>query len=348
MLKTDDFDFHLPEKSIAKQPFFPKELTKMLVFNNNNISDNKIKDLIDYLQKGDVVVFNDTKVIKAKLKGRRYLDNNNYANIEINLHKNIDESSWQVMARPAKRLKIDQEIKFADDFMAKILKKHDNGFFDLKFNVKSEDFFDKLEKYGQMPLPPYIKRGEEDKSDQINYQTIFAKNKGAVAAPTAGLHFTKEILEKIQNKGVKQAFVTLNVGAGTFLPVKSEFIKDHQMHEEYFTINQETCDIINEAKKNNKKIVAIGTTSLRVLESAADENGQIQTQSRDTDIFIYPPYRFKIVDILMTNFHLPKSTLFMLICAFIGKENAQKIYNHAVKNQYRFYSYGDACLFLPK
>lgn len=250
MLKTDDFDFHLPEELIAKQPFFPKELTKMLVFDNNNISDAKIKDLIGYLQKGDVVVFNDTKVIKAKLQGKRYLDNGVFANIEINLHKNIDEFTWQVMAKPAKRLQIGQEIKFSADFSAIVTKKYDSIFFAFKFNAKSEEFFDKLEKYGQMPLPPYIKRDKKAKNDNdnMNYQTIFAKNKGAVAAPTAGLHFTQEILDRIKNKGVKQAFVTLNVGAGTFLPVKSEFIKDHQMHSEYFTIKQEACDIINEAK----------------------------------------------------------------------------------------------------
>ncbi len=339
MLKTNDFDFNLPEKLIAHKPFYPRQKAKMLVFQNNLVSDKKIENLIEYLQDGDVMVFNDTKVIKAKLSGTR-----DDVKIEINLHKNLDKNIWQVMAKPAKRLKIDQIFKISDDFFAKVIKKHENGFIDLEFNCFGNKFYQNLEKYGQVPLPPYIKREIKNEKDEINYQTIFAKEPGAVAAPTAGLHFTKELFEQLETKKVKKVFVTLNVGAGTFLPVKSEFIKDHEMHEEYFTINEETCNIINEARKSGKRIVAVGTTSLRVLESAIDKNNQLQPQSRDTNIFIYPPYKFKIVDILMTNFHLPKSTLFMLISAFIGKKNAKNLYQHAIKEQYRFYSYGDACL----
>jgi len=341
MSKTIDFDFNLPEELIAKEPFSPREQAGLLVWQNQKISDKKIADLLDYLQEGDVIVFNDTKVIKAKLIGMR-----DEAKVEVNLHKHIGDGVWQVMARPAKRLKIEQIFKISDDFFAKVVAKHENGFVDLKFNCSGNKFYQKLEKYGTVPLPPYMKRSAE-KKDEINYQTIFAKTSGAVAAPTAGLHFTAELLAKIEQKKVQKAFVTLNVGAGTFLPVKTDLIKDHQMHEEYFTISQETCDLINSAKKAGKRVIAVGTTSLRVLESAADENNFLKSQSRDTDIFIYPPYKFKIVDILMTNFHLPKSTLFMLICAFIGKESAQNLYAHAINKKYRFYSYGDACLLIP-
>ena len=338
-LKTTDFNFNLPEELIAKEPFEPREKANMLVFENEKISDKKIENLLDFLKTDDLLVFNDTKVIKAKLIGKR-----DEVKIEINLHKNIKNNIWQVMAKPAKRLKIGQIFKIADDFFAVIIAKHENGFVDLEFNCQDNEFYEKLEKYGQVPLPPYIKRKTENKKDVKNYQTIFANKEGAVAAPTAGLHFTETLMQKIEEKGIKKLFVTLNVGAGTFLPVKSEFIKDHEMHDEYFTISKEVCDAINEAKKNNQRIIAVGTTSLRVLESAIDENNQLKPQSKNTDIFIYPPYKFKIVDILMTNFHLPKSTLFMLISAFIGRENAKKLYQHAINKKYRFYSYGDACL----
>lgn len=341
MLKTSDFDFNLPEELIASQPFYPKEEAKMLVSQNQKIFDNQIKNLIDHLQKDDVMVFNDTKVIKAKLSGTR-----GEAKVEINLHKNLSKNIWQVFARPAKRLKIGDQFFIADDFYAQVLDKNSEGLVDLQFNCAEQEFFLKLEKYGKMPLPPYIKRPDKnhDQLDEENYQTIYAKNSGAFAAPTAGLHFTEKLFAELEKKGIKKTFVTLNVGAGTFLPVKSEFIEGHKMHSEYFVIEKETCDLINEAKKNGKRIIAVGTTSLRVLESVADENGELKPTSDNTQIFIYPSYKFKIVDILMTNFHLPKSTLFMLICAFIGLENAVKLYDFAIKNNYRFYSYGDACL----
>ena len=375
MLKTSDFDFHLPPELIANQPANPRDSSKMLVWKNQKIIDKKVSDLADFLNEGDVLVLNDTKVIKAKLTGKR-----GEAKVEVNLHKQgspylgglerqlllakqpqmavlsdqglpnyflwqtmgvHNSSIWQVFAKPAKRLKIGDKFSIAEDFFAEVMGKNDDGIVDLKFNVSDEDFFAMLEKYGEMPLPPYIKTDQEVDN---NYQTIYAKNSGAVAAPTAGLHFTKELFAKLEAKGVQKVFTTLNVGAGTFLPVKSDLIKDHQMHSEYFSINQETCEVINQAKKNGKRIIAVGTTSLRVLESAVDDNGLLNPQSRETNIFIYPPYNFKIVDILMTNFHLPKSTLFMLISAFIGTKNAQEIYSHAIKNQYRFYSFGDATL----
>jgi len=337
MLKTSDFDFHLPPELIANQPVNPRDSSKMLVWKNQEILDKKVSDLSEFFNEGDVLVLNDTKVIKAKLTGKRA-----EAKVEINLHKDCQNGIWQVFAKPAKRLKIGDRFFIAEDFFAEVLNKNESGIVDLKFNVSGEEFFTLLEKYGQMPLPPYIKDGGQSKEE--NYQTVYAKNSGAVAAPTAGLHFTEELFQKLEAKGIKKVFTTLNVGAGTFLPVKSGLIKDHQMHSEYFSISKAACDLINEAKRNGKRIIAVGTTSLRVLESAVDENGNLQPQTRETNIFIYPPYKFKIVDILMTNFHLPKSTLFMLISAFVDKDNAHQIYNHAIKNQYRFYSFGDATL----
>jgi len=339
MYKTTDFDFNLPEELIASNPLFPRDSSRMLVDNKvGSFLDKKVNNLTDFLEAGDVIVFNDTKVIKAKLSGFR-----GEVKININLHAGTGDI-WQVFAKPAKRLKINDKIIFADDFAAVVLAKNSEGIIDLKFNTNQEQFFEKLEKYGQMPLPPYIKRSEENKNDEQNYQTIFAKNPGAVAAPTAGLHFTNELLRKLEDKGIKKAFVTLNVGAGTFLPVKSEYIKDHPMHSEFFSITEENCEIINEAKKSGKKIIAVGTTSLRVLETIADDNGKLIPQNSSTKIFIYPPYKFKIVDILLTNFHLPKSTLFMLVSAFIGKDRAYDFYQYAISKKYRFYSYGDCGL----
>lgn len=343
MYKTADFDFNLPEELIASNPVFPRDSARMLVNNQTeNFLDKQVNDLADFLEEGDVIVFNDTKVIKAKLTGFR--DN---VKININLHASNGDV-WQVFAKPAKRLKINDKIIFADDFYAVVLAKDSEGLIDLKFNTNKNQFFEKLEKYGQMPLPPYIKRSEANKNskedDEQNYQTIFANNPGAVAAPTAGLHFTSELLKKLADKGIKQAFVTLNVGAGTFLPVKSEYIKDHPMHSEFFSITKANCEIINNAKKSEKKVIAVGTTSLRVLESIADKNGKLTPQNSSTKIFIYPPYKFKIVDILLTNFHLPKSTLFMLVSAFIGKDRAYDFYQYAISKKYRFYSYGDCGL----
>jgi S-adenosylmethionine:tRNA ribosyltransferase-isomerase len=214
----------------------------------------------------------------------------------------------------------------------------------IKFDCEGDELLSKLEKYGAIPLPPYIKREAENKDDLKNYQTIYASKGTAVAAPTAGLHFNENIFATLEAKKIQKVFVTLNVGAGTFLPVRSDFLADHKMHEEFFTLSKEAADTINKAKKNGKRIIAVGTTSLRVLESAASENGELKAMQKNTKIFIYPPYKFKIVDGLMTNFHLPKSTLFMLICAFLGKEKAFETYNHAIANNYRFYSYGDSSL----
>lgn len=341
MLKTSDFDFNLPANLIATKPFFPKEETKMLIYDNNNIYDKQVINLVDYLNEGDLLVFNDAKVIKAKLKGRI---KRNSAILEFNLDQ-LNDGIWNALCKPAKKVIKGDEIEIADNFRASVKEKNDDGTIGIEFNATGDEFAELLEKFGEVPLPPYIKR-EKEEQDNINYQTIYAKSGYAVAAPTAGLHFNQEIFNELEKKKINKAFVTLNVGAGTFLPVRSDNICDHKMHFEYFTLSEEAAALINLTKKNNKRVIAVGTTSLRVLESAAIENGVVKAGSKNTDIFIYPPYDFKIIDGLMTNFHLPKSTLFMLICAFMGKDAAFKLYNHAIKNDYRFYSYGDATLLL--
>jgi len=267
----------------------------------------------------------------------------------------LDQESnglWNALCRPAKKVRVGDIIiiskDLSDDFFCEVVEKDNDGFVKIKFNCDEVELLIKLEKYGSVPLPPYIKRDEnnqkDSQNDQKNYQTIYAQDGIAVAAPTAGLHFNENIFNKIKAKKIQCVFLTLNVGAGTFLPVRTESLEEHKMHSEKFFLSKENCEIINNAKKNGKKIIAVGTTSLRAVESSVDNNGILHPQNRATEIFIYPPYNFKIVDILMTNFHLPKSTLFMLICAFIGYENAFKLYNHAIEKQYRFYSYGDSSL----
>jgi S-adenosylmethionine:tRNA ribosyltransferase-isomerase len=361
MLKTSDFDFNLPENLIAQTPFFPKEKTKMLVCKNGEFLDRQLTNLVDFLQEGDVMVFNDARVIKAKLSAKIL---RNSARLDFNLDQPLndglqpllgdrDYGIWNALCRPAKKVKTGDNLEIAPDFFAKVLEKTDDGFIKIKFDCDGENLAAKLEKHGLVPLPPYIKRHLDDglrpllgdqESDQKNYQTIYAANGLAVAAPTAGLHFNEKIFAALEAKKIQKTFVTLNVGAGTFLPVRSDFLQDHKMHSESFFISKETAEIINLAKKNGKKIIAVGTTSLRVLESCTDEKGIIHPTNSSTQIFIFPPYKFKIVDVLMTNFHLPKSTLFMLICAFLGKEKAFELYNHAISQHYRFYSYGDSSL----
>ncbi len=317
----------------------------MLTFKDSQILDLQVINLVDFLQEGDVIVFNDARVIKAKLSAEIL---RNSAILEFNLDQCLDDnlrgSSWNVLCKPAKKVKVGDSLKIAPDFFAEVTQKNDDGTITVKFDSCDNELLGKLEKYGSTPLPPYIKREEENSHDQKNYQTIYASNGSAVAAPTAGLHFTETIFAKLEEKKIEKVFVTLNVGAGTFLPVRSDLIQDHKMHCESFSISKEAAEKINLAKSRGKKIVAVGTTSLRVLESSCDENGVIRPLNSNTRIFIHPPYKFKIVDVLMTNFHLPKSTLFMLICAFVGKEKAFEIYNHAINTHYRFYSYGDASL----
>lgn len=312
----------------------------MLIFDGHAISDAQVINLVDFLQEGDVLVFNDARVVKAKLSAKIL---RNLAILEFNLDQER-QGVWNALCKPAKKVKEGDDLEIAPDFFAKVLEKTDDGFVKIKFDCDGDELLKKLEKYGSIPLPPYIKRDEQNSQDQINYQTIYAKKGIAVAAPTAGLHFNEKIFETLEAKKIQKVFVTLNVGAGTFLPVRADLLKDHKMHNEFFSISEAAANAINFAKKNGKKIVAVGTTSLRALESSCDENGFIKAANTSTEIFLYPPHSIKTVDILMTNFHLPKSTLFMLICAFVGTENAFRIYNHAISKDYRFYSYGDSSL----
>jgi S-adenosylmethionine:tRNA ribosyltransferase-isomerase len=336
IMKTSLFDFDLPPERIATHPVSPRDASRMLVVKPEGITDSMVKSLPDFLRPGDVMVFNDTRVIPARLSGKR-----GEVNIEITLHKRLRGKIWRAFAKPGKRLRIGDIIQFAEDFSAKVLVKHDTGEIDLQWEC--ENWRQCLNKYGKMPLPQYMKRNEEI-TDKQSYQTVYAAKDGAVAAPTAGLHFTQELLNALDAKGIKRVFVTLHVGAGTFLPVKVEDTENHNMHSEYIEITDECANTLNVSRETGKRIIAVGTTSLRVLESVADENGKFKAYTGETDIFITPGYTFKVVDILMTNFHLPKSTLFMLVSAFTGLEYMQKAYRYAIEADYRFYSYGDSCL----
>lgn len=342
-MKVSDFDFELPKEKIAVRPAEPRDSAKMLCVKCEQIEDKIFYQIIDELNEGDCLVLNDTKVIPVRIKGKR-----DEVKIEATLHKMYDEKSWWAFAKPGKRLKIGNIVVFGEGFTAKVIRKDDHNGVLFEFNKSGQELFEALESNGVMPLPPYIERlNGSDKQDASDYQTVYASNEGAVAAPTAGLHFTEELLEKIKNKGIEIVYVTLHVGAGTFMPVKVENTEDHVMHSEYGVITQEKADKLNDIHKNGGSIIAVGTTSMRLLESAVNENGVIQPFAQETDIFITPGYAFKAVDKLITNFHLPKSTLFMLICAFAGTENMKKAYQHAMQQDYKFYSYGDAC-FLEK
>jgi len=335
-MKTSLFDFDLPQERIAMRPVEPRDASRLLVVRRNTFEDHMVRELPDLLMPGDLVIFNNTKVIPARLLGKR-----GEANIEVTLLKNTGGRNWRAFARPGKKLKVGSIIDFSDEFSVEVKQKHENGEVDLEWNT--ENWQGCLTRYGKMPLPPYIKRDAES-GDRQSYQTTYAQKDGAVAAPTAGLHFTKELLEKLDKRGIEQSYITLHVGAGTFLPVKSEDTEAHVMHTEFLEISEHVAGIINKARKDKRRIVAVGTTSLRALESAADETGHVRPMSGETGIFITPGYRFKVVDILMTNFHLPRSTLFMLVSAFAGLDHMKEAYQHAIRADYRFYSYGDACL----
>ncbi|MBP3546087.1 MAG: tRNA preQ1(34) S-adenosylmethionine ribosyltransferase-isomerase QueA [Alphaproteobacteria bacterium] len=354
-MQVDIFDFELDRSLIASQPVNPRDTSRLLdLSNENTINDRHFYDLPDILQKGDVLVFNDTKVIPARLYGAR-----GEAKVEVTLYRPVDGIKWWAFIKNAKRLHPDDTIYFytdeitpeQSDFSAKVIEKKDDDGVLISFNCPAEILASNLQKYGLMPLPPYIKRdkptpgGIWDKyNDKENYQTIYAHYEGAVAAPTAGLHFTPQVFEALEKKGIEKAFVTLHVGAGTFLPVKTDDTKDHKMHAEYGEINAQTCEIINKAKGEGRRIIAVGTTSLRLLETATDDNGVVHPYADSTNIFITPGYKFKLIDMIITNFHLPKSTLFMLICAIAGTDRMKKAYQHAIDNKYRFYSYGDSSI----
>lgn len=337
-MKTDDFDYYLPEELIAQTLLKKRDSSRMLVLDkqNGNIFHKTFSDIIDYLNPGDTLVLNDTKVIPARIIG---VKEETGAVIELLLLKNIDDNNWECLTRPAKRVKVGTVISFGDGMLkATCSSVGEEGIrvFSLSYEGILYEILDKL---GTMPLPPYI---HEKLEDQSRYQTVYAKNIGSAAAPTAGLHFTKELLNDIKNKNVNIAYLTLHVGLGTFRPVNVEDVTKHKMHTEYYSISKETCDIINKTKESGNKIVVVGTTSVRVLETVMNRFGELKECSGVTDIFIYPGYKFKIVDNLITNFHLPKSTLVMLVSALAGKDNIMKAYHEAVLNKYRFFSFGDA------
>ena len=339
-MKTADFNFDLPPELIANAPANPRDAARLLHIDGFHLQDKGILDLPDLLQPTDVLVFNDTKVIPARLYGMR-----GQAHIEMTLFKQQDLSTWETLIKNARRLHLGDQIDITSDFFAKVIDKTDSGSVIVRFNLSGADLFSVLHKVGTMPLPPYIKRVRGGKeSDKTDYQTIYACHEGAVAAPTAGLHFTKRLFDTLDEKGIKREFVTLHVGGGTFLPVKEENIQDHKMHAEYGALKQEVVDRLNLYKKQGCRIIPVGTTSLRLLESAADEKGILHPFAQETSIFIFPGYRFRFIDALFTNFHIPQSTLFMLVCALAGMDEMKAAYKHAVEKRYRFFSYGDACL----
>jgi S-adenosylmethionine:tRNA ribosyltransferase-isomerase len=342
-MRVDLFDFDLPPERIALRPARPRDAARMLVVpGEGNFRDCSVSDLPALLRAGDVLVFNDTRVIPAQLEGRR-----GEARIGATLHKRIDLRRWQAFVRNAKRLRQGDRIAFPHDVAAIAEERHADGSWTLAF-LGDEPVEVLLERAGRMPLPPYIaQRRETDEADRSDYQTMFAANDGAVAAPTAALHFTPGLLSALADAGIGHETLTLHVGAGTFLPVKAEDTDAHVMHAEWGTIDTATADRLNGARAAGGRVIAVGTTSLRLLESAADETGTIRPFSGDTAIFITPGYAFRAIDGLMTNFHLPKSTLFMLVSALMGLERMQAAYAHAISAKYRFYSYGDASLLLP-
>ncbi|WP_019961522.1 tRNA preQ1(34) S-adenosylmethionine ribosyltransferase-isomerase QueA [Woodsholea maritima] len=350
-MKLSDFDFDLPETSIALRPARPRDSAKLLHLDaDGRISDRGVLDLPELLQPGDLLVFNDTRVIPAALSATRparAVGGGGDVQVEINLHKRVDEARWRAFARPGKRLKEGDQIVFKGGLSARVEDKAEGGDIGLIFDQSGTDLDRVIVSAGVPPLPPYIasKRAPDD-ADLEDYQTIYAdpNKSGSVAAPTAGLHFTDRLMRALKAREVKQAHITLHVGAGTFLPVKTENVLDHQMHAEWYEIDETAAQAIAETRAAGGRIIAVGTTALRSLESAADEAGHIVAHSRETSIFITPGYRFKCVDALMTNFHLPKSTLFMLVSAFCGLDKMQQAYGHAIAGGYRFFSYGDSSL----
>ena len=337
-MKVSDFNFELPEELIAQYPLEDRAKSKLMVLDKDtgNIEHKIFYNVLEYFNKGDTLVLNNTRVIPARLIGEK---EESGGKIEFLLLKRIDKDTWEALAKPGKRAKAGAVFSFGHGKLkTEVIRVEDNGNRIIKFHY--EGIFEQvLDELGQMPLPPYIKATLEDKE---RYQTVYSKEKGSAAAPTAGLHFTEELLRAIEEKGVNIAYLTLHVGLGTFRPVKVETIEKHDMHSEYYHIDEKNADIINNTKKNGGRVIAVGTTSCRTLETLGDESGIIKEQSGWTNIFIYPGYKFKVVDALITNFHLPESTLIMLVSALAGKEHIMKAYNTAIEERYRFFSFGDA------
>ena len=337
-MKLEEFDYYLPEELIAQVPIRQRDMSRLMVLDKKEqkIENKVFKDIIDYLEPGDCLVRNNTKVIPARLYGKKETG----ANVEFVLLKRIEGDTWETIVKPGKKLKLGTKVIFGDGILiAEILDIMEGGTRKVKFSYEGI-FNEILDKIGLMPLPPYIHESLKEKN---RYQTVYAKYDGSAAAPTAGLHFTDELLSEIEKKGINIANVTLHVGIGTFRPVKEENIEDHKMHTEHFYIKEEDAKKINETKKNGKRVIAVGTTSCRVLETIADKNtGLVMPQEADTGIYIYPGYKFKCIDALITNFHLPKSTLLMLVSALAGKDFIMEAYKQAVEERYRFFSFGDA------
>tara|TARA_B100000686_G_scaffold352500_1_gene454698 strand:- start:240 stop:1283 length:1044 start_codon:yes stop_codon:yes gene_type:complete len=335
------FDFELPRELIASAPISPRDSAKLLAI-GDSLRDCRVTDLSDLLSAGDVMVFNDTRVIPARLFGR--LEDSG-SRVEITLHKRITNDQWIAFARPARKLKLGKTIIFSNSLSCIVNEPHQGGEVDLTFNMAGEALRSELDRCGAVPLPPYIQRADGPVArDSQDYQTIYARHEGAVAAPTAGLHFTEDLFAALDTRGVTRVMVTLHVGAGTFLPVKADNTKNHVMHAEWGCIGETAANTINAARGAGGRVVAVGTTSLRLLETAADKKGVVHPFNGDTRLFITPGYRFKVTDLLLTNFHLPRSTLFMLVAAFAGLDRVKAAYEHAKAESYRFYSYGDACL----
>lgn len=337
-MKTEDFDYNLPEELIAQTPLKQRDASRLMVLDKNSgsIEHKHFTDIIDYLEEGDTLVLNDTKVLPARLIGEK---EETKAVIEILLLKNIENDDWECLTKPARRIKVGTVVSFGNGLLkAKCIKELDDGIrhFTLIYDGILYEILDKL---GTMPLPPYI---HEKLEDQSRYQTVYAKEVGSAAAPTAGLHFTKELLKKIEDKKINICYVTLHVGLGTFRPVSVDNVKDHKMHSEYYHMSKEVAEVLKQTKKNKKRIISVGTTSTRVLETVISKYNDFCECSGFTDIFIYPGYEFGAIDALITNFHLPKSTLVMLVSALAGKDHILNAYNIAVKEKYRFFSFGDA------
>ena len=339
-MKTSDFYFDLPEELIAQYPSDRRGESRLIVYNrkNSKLTHSTVSDITDFIDSSNFMVFNNTRVRKARIFGTSDFG----GKIEFLLLKQVSDLEWEVICSKSKRQKTGRSYTFPDNIRGMITKSDESGKI-LKFETEVTD--DYLEKNGHIPLPPYIKR-EDAADDAERYQTVYSSKTGSVAAPTAGLHFTDENLSRIRNNGIDNAFVTLHVGMGTFQPIRAENVEDHQIHEETYEITEETAEKLNNAKKEGKKIIAVGTTSVRTLESSADENGIIIPGKRKTTLYIYPGYKFRFVDHMFTNFHTPDSTLLLLVSAFAGAENIKKIYTEAIEKRYRFFSYGDAMLLL--
>ncbi len=340
-LDTEDYDYELPAELIAQEPLAARDASRLLVVDRKtgDLSDRHFHDILDYLTPDDCLILNNSRVIPARIFGTK---RNTGAHIEFLLHKRHENNCWEVMARPVKRLKPDTVVDFSENLSAQVIAVKDDGLIEVRFDCRGI-FLEELGKIGEMPLPPYIKK---KLADPEMYQTVYSLVNGSSAAPTAGLHFTEELLQKIAEKGVKISYVTLHVGLGTFLPVKGK-ISEHKMHSEFYVLKQDTVDVINETRKKGGRVFCVGTTTVRTLESNAHKyGGVLKADSCETDIFIYPGFDFMVTDCLITNFHLPKSTLIMLISAFYDREKILEIYKYAVKNEYRFFSFGDAMLLL--